>query len=192
MKDIKYIVAENLIALRKSKNLTQIDLAEQLSYSDNMVSRWERAEVTPSLETLQKISELYKIPLESLLKENVISTTKQNQRIENIRKFSIVLLLLTAVWFILTVSYVYAKTMLNKNIWTLFILGVPVSCIVLLFFNGTWNKYIYRFVVLSTFIWSGLTYLYFLFFDYNIFLIYVVGVPAQIALIIWAFIKPKA
>ena len=192
MKDIKYIVAENLIALRKSKNLTQIELAEQLSYSDNMVSRWERAEVTPSLETLQKISELYNVSLESLLKQNIITTTKQNQRIENIRKFSIVLLLLTAVWFILTVSYVYVKTMLDKNIWTLFILGVPLSCIVLLFFNGTWNKYIYRFVVLSVFIWSGLTYLYILFFDYNIFLIYIVGVPAQIALVIWAFIKPKA
>lgn len=191
MKDVKYIVAENLIALRKSKNLTQIELAEQLSYSDNMVSRWERAEVTPTLETLQKISELYNVPLESLIKENVIATTKQNQKIENIRKFSIVLLLLTAVWFIITVSFVYAKTMLDKNIWTLFVLGVPISCIVLLLFNGTWNKYIYRFVVLTVFIWSGLTYLYLLFLEYNIFLIYVVGAPAQIALVIWAFIKPK-
>lgn len=191
MKDVKYIVAENLIALRKSKNLTQIELAEQLSYSDNMVSRWERAEVTPTLETLQKISELYNVPLESLIKENIISTTKQNQRVENIRKFSIVLLLLTAVWFIITAIYAYANTILNKNIWTLFILGIPLSCIVLLLFNGSWNKYIYRFVVLTVFIWSGLTYLYLLFLEYNIFLIYVVGAPAQIALVIWAFIKPK-
>ena len=191
MKDVKYIVAENLIALRKSKNLTQIDLAEQLSYSDNMVSRWERAEVTPSLETLQKISEFYNVPLESLIKENIISTTKQNQRVENIRKFSIVLLLLTAVWFIITAIYAYANTILNKDIWTLFILGVPLSCIVLLLFNGSWNKYIYRFVVLTIFIWTALTYFYLLFIEYNIFLIYIVGAPAQIALVVWAFIKPK-
>ena len=191
MKDVKYIVADNLISLRKSKNLTQIDLAEQLSYSDNMVSRWERAEVTPSLETLQKIAEFYNVPLESLLKENIISTTKQNQRVENIRKFSIVLLLLTAVWFIITAIYAYANTILDKNIWTLFVLGVPLSCIVLLSFNGSWNKYIYRFVILTIFIWSALTYFYLLFIDYNVFLIYIVGAPAQIALVIWAFIKPK-
>ena len=44
---------------RKKNNLTQNELAEKLAYSDNMVSRWERGEITPSVETLQKISEFY-------------------------------------------------------------------------------------------------------------------------------------
>ena len=69
MKEIKEIISNNLISLRKNHNLTQNDLAEKLAYSDNMVSRWERAEITPSIETLQKISEFYNVPLASLLEE---------------------------------------------------------------------------------------------------------------------------
>ena len=71
MKDIKEIIANNLIELRKQNNLTQNDLAKKLKYSDNTISRWEHAEITPSIETLQKISEIYSIPIEDLLKENI-------------------------------------------------------------------------------------------------------------------------
>ena len=69
MKPIAEIIAENLVSLRKKHNLTQNDLAEKLKYSDNTISRWEHAEITPSIETLEKISEIYEVPLESLLKE---------------------------------------------------------------------------------------------------------------------------
>jgi transcriptional regulator, XRE family len=41
MKDVKPIIAENLAALRKSRGLTQAELAERLDYSDKAVSRWE-------------------------------------------------------------------------------------------------------------------------------------------------------
>ena len=58
MKEIKDIISNNLISLRKKHNLTQNELAEKLAYSDNMVSRWERGEITPSIETLQKIGAL--------------------------------------------------------------------------------------------------------------------------------------
>ena len=71
MKNIAEIIANNLIMLRKKHNLTQNDLAEKLKYSDNTISRWEHAEITPTIETLQKISEIYDVPLEYLLKENI-------------------------------------------------------------------------------------------------------------------------
>ena len=70
--NIRQVVANNLIALRKQKGLTQNELAKKLSYSDNMVSRWERAEISPSIETLEMISEFYEVPLEYLFKENAI------------------------------------------------------------------------------------------------------------------------
>ena len=38
--DIKTTVANNLIALRKSKGLTQADVANALNYSDKSVSKW--------------------------------------------------------------------------------------------------------------------------------------------------------
>lgn len=191
MKEIREIIANNLISLRKSKNLTQNELADKLSYSDNMVSRWERGEITPSVETLQKISEFYNIPLESLLHEHTVEEQQQDVRIQNIKKFSIILLMLTVVWFFITIAFVYSNSILHKNIWRIFILGIPISCCVMLLFNGSWNKYIYRFVILSVLVWSILVYIYLRFLSYNLFLIFLVGIPAELALVIWAFIKPK-
>ena len=41
MENIKENIKENLIMLRKSKKLTQKQLAEKFNYSDKAVSRWE-------------------------------------------------------------------------------------------------------------------------------------------------------
>lgn len=195
MKEIKEIISQNLISLRKERGLTQNELAEKLAYSDNMVSRWERGEITPSIETLQKISEYYNVSLSSLLEENSAENSakekSQEEKINNMKKFSIILSILTTVWFAITISFVYANAVLHQNIWKIFVLGVPLSCIVLLLFNGTWNKYIYRFVVSTVLLWSLLTFLYLNFLEYNLYLIFIVGVPVQLSLVIWAFIKPK-
>lgn len=191
MKDIKTIVANNLITLRKANNLTQNELAEKLAYSDNMVSRWERAEITPSLETLEKISEFYGIPITALLQDNALQEEKQENKIQDIKKFSIVLLMVTTLWLIITVAFVLANTIKHQNIWKIFVLGVPLSCAIMLLFNGTWNKYIYRFVVLTVLVWSFLAFVYLQFLEYNIFFVFLIGIPLQIALVIWAFIKPK-
>lgn len=191
MKEIREIIANNLISLRKQNNLTQNELADKLAYSDNMVSRWERAEITPSVETLQKISSFYNVPLESLLQEHTVKENLQDEKIQNIKKFSIILLMLTVVWFFIIIAFVYSNSILHKNVWLIFVLGIPISCVVLLLFNGSWNKYIYRFVVLTVLVWSILVYIYLKFLSYNLFLIFLVGIPAELALVIWAFIKPK-
>ena len=72
--------------LRKKHNLTQNDLAEKLKYSDNTISRWEHAEITPTIETLQKISEIYDVPLEYLLKENITENISKDARVEKLNK----------------------------------------------------------------------------------------------------------
>lgn len=195
MKEIKEIISNNLITLRKAHGLTQNELAEKLAYSDNMVSRWERAEITPSIETLQKISEFYAVPLASLLEEQkaeeVVNQNNQNDKINNMKKFSLILSLLTTVWFAITIAFVYVNAVSHRSVWLLFVAGVPLSCIVLLLFNGTWNKYIYRFVVSTVLLWSTLAFIYLYFLQYNLFLVFIIGVPVQLSLVIWAFIKPK-
>ena len=191
MKEIKEIISNNLITLRKSHSLTQNELAEKLAYSDNMVSRWERGEITPNIETLQKISEFYNVPLASLLEEHSDNKKTKSDKIDNMKKFSIILMLVTTVWFAITITFVYANVVLHKNLWILFVLGVPLSCGVMMLFNGTWNKYIYRFVILTVLIWSLLAFFYLYFLKYNLFLIFLVGIPVELSLVIWAFIKPK-
>ena len=65
----KAIVAKNLANYRKINNLTQLDLAEKLSYSDKAISKWERGESLPDLYTLQKIADLYGITINDLVYE---------------------------------------------------------------------------------------------------------------------------
>lgn len=189
MKDIKQIVADNLISLRKQHSLTQNDLAKKLSYSDNMVSRWERAEISPSIEVLQKISEYYKIPIESLFRENIIENKKVEKDL-SLKQFSTLLMLVISIWSLILVIFVYTNTFLNKNYWKLFVLGVPLSCLILRCFNGRWATPVYKFVLLTIINWSTLAFLYLFFIKYNIFLIFLIGIPIQLSLVINTFIKP--
>ena len=58
MEDIKNIVAKNITELRLLNNMTQMELAEKLNYSDKTISKWERAESTPDISVLVEIANL--------------------------------------------------------------------------------------------------------------------------------------
>ena len=45
---LKEILTRNLISYRKQNNLTQLQLAEKLNYSDKAISKWERGESIPA------------------------------------------------------------------------------------------------------------------------------------------------
>jgi len=56
--------------LRKDKRLSQEDLAEQLGVSRQAVSKWERGEGYPEMDTVIMISNLFGVTLDYLLKDN--------------------------------------------------------------------------------------------------------------------------
>jgi transcriptional regulator with XRE-family HTH domain len=56
---IKSIVAGNLKAARESQGKRQLDVALGLGIDPTYVSRWERAQVMPSLENLHALAEVY-------------------------------------------------------------------------------------------------------------------------------------
>ena len=188
--NIRQVVANNLISLRKQKGLTQNELAKKLAYSDNMVSRWERAEISPSIETLEKISEFYEVPIEYLFKEHALKDPKYERDV-SLKNFSALLMLVATLWFGILVVYIYASIILDKDLWRLFILGLPLSCLILMPFKGKWGTPVYRFVLETIFTWTLLTYLYLYFIEYNAFLIFIIGIPTQLSLVIKTFIKPK-
>ena len=67
MEDLKIIFAQNLIMLRKQMQLTQIELAEKINYSDKAVSKWERAGGMPDVDVLKQIADLYGVTVDTLL-----------------------------------------------------------------------------------------------------------------------------
>lgn len=61
-------IANRLVNLRKSNNLSQEALAEKLGISRQAVSKWERAEASPDTDNLILLARLYQISLDELLK----------------------------------------------------------------------------------------------------------------------------
>lgn len=60
--------AEKLIALRKGRELTQEQLAEQLNVSRQSVSKWESGQVVPEVEKLIELSKAFDVSIDYLLK----------------------------------------------------------------------------------------------------------------------------
>lgn len=64
-------LAEKLVALRKQKGLTQMDLAEKLNVSRQAVSRWEVGAAVPGTDNLKVLGELYGVSVDYLLNDDV-------------------------------------------------------------------------------------------------------------------------
>lgn len=67
MKDIRYIIADNVKLYRKRENLTQADLAERAELSLDSIKRIESGKRTMSLENFLRISDALNVSLSFLL-----------------------------------------------------------------------------------------------------------------------------
>ncbi|MBO5789845.1 MAG: helix-turn-helix transcriptional regulator, partial [Clostridia bacterium] len=106
MENIREIVRENLVRFRKEKKLTQIELAEKIGYSDKAISRWETGEVTPDVETLNSLAELYGIKIAAFFEKDAKTTDKKSKEkkakkpIKISKKFTISLISIVSVWLL--------------------------------------------------------------------------------------------
>ncbi|MFA5503094.1 MAG: helix-turn-helix transcriptional regulator [Bacilli bacterium] len=195
MEKMKEIIKENLIRLRKEKKWTQLELAEKINYSDKTISRWEKGDVTPDIETLEVLSKIYNVPFEIFfVKSEKKFRSFKIKQMEMGNKLAISLLAVLTVWIIATSSYVYLNIFNDQNQWTIFLWAIPVSCIVATIFNSIWGQLKTTFVIISVLIWSLITAVCLqILVDYSIFpwLLYIVGIPIQIATILFAFITPR-
>lgn len=190
--ELKNIIAQNITELRKREKLTQAEFAERLNYTDKAISKWERGESIPSVEVLKQIADMFGVKVDYLLEEGSFEEKKDliNPKVSNSNKITITALAVTIVWFIATLIYVYAQINLNKSLWVIFVWAVPFSSIVLGIFNYKWGKRKYFLVTNSLFIWSLLTGFFLTFLTYRIWLIFIVGIPVQILIILWQGLKP--
>lgn len=187
MKDINLVIGNNIKELRKINKMTQNDLAEKLNYSNKAVSRWESGEVIPDVQTLNNICEVFEIPIENIFKEQLpTEKVKKEYKFRMGNKMAITLLSVLLVWLIATVTYVYSRITFNDNLWQVFIWAIPLSCIISIVFNSIWGRKFFNFVLISILIWSTLTSIYLQFIEYNMWLIFFIGIPMQIGVILWS------
>lgn len=58
----------NLLALRKSKNISQEEIGRQINVSRQTISKWELDETTPEMEKLILLSEIFNVSIDELIK----------------------------------------------------------------------------------------------------------------------------
>lgn len=195
MNNVKEMLPKNLAKLRLESNMTQNEVAEKLNYTDKSVSKWERGEAIPPIDVLKDLADLYGVSLDYLVgdTENGSYDKRYTSKANNANKVIIMLLAVSLVWIVATVLFAYGIIFAKRSFWTLFVGAVPVTVIVLIVFNGIWGKRKFTFILISVLIWSLITTIYLVFLmtpaRYNLWAIFIIGIPLQVATILWSQLK---
>ena len=72
------IIARNITYLRKKMGLSQLELAEKIQYSNKNISKWEKAETTPSVFTLKRLAEIFGVSVDHLVSTLIEETDETN------------------------------------------------------------------------------------------------------------------
>lgn len=197
MEELRTIIGENLANLRKEKGLTQLELADYFNYSDKAISKWEKGDTLPDVETLYKLCDFYGVTLDYLTHEGNRKDKSQYLKQDEKRNFRndviSTAMILTMLWMILTIVYVYVYLKNDISLWIVFIWGIPGSALILAvtnkkYFKSRLNAYLSN----SLFNWSLITAVYLQVLYINAWPLFLVGIPAQIFLLLWAnFIPTK-
>ena len=197
---LKRMIGANIVAYRKRMGLTQAELAGKLNYTDKAVSKWERGDSMPDVQTLVQIAEQFGVTVNDLLVDpnalpeqtgavqqamgKVVEKTlkrKANKRI--ILGLSSIL-----VWFVALLIYVVLSSVDVPNSWLAFFYAVPADAIVLLSLRSAWRDFRWNRALISTIMWGCLLSFYMTFlilWRINIWRIFLLGVPGQAAILLW-------
>lgn len=80
-------LSEKILTLRKSRNLTQEQLAENLDVSRQTISKWESGQSLPEPDKIVALSEIFNVSTDLLLKPSEIdSLSLKTEMLENQQK----------------------------------------------------------------------------------------------------------
>lgn len=80
---MSFHIGENIRALRKSKDVTQEQLAEFLGISNAAISKWERGETYPDITLLPILAKFFNISIDELMDYDAARNQEKIQNIEN-------------------------------------------------------------------------------------------------------------
>lgn len=184
--ELRNTVAKNLAAYRKLNNLTQLELAEKLNYSDKSVSKWERGDGLPDIMVLKTIADFYGITVNDFL---LNGKPKKNRSVRR-QQILIPFLSMAVVWLVATTVYMILKMLPYEieNTYLSFIYAIPVSMIVLTIFSAKWWHQIFTLLTVSGLIWTVALSLFLSINISGIGIIWSVATVIQIIEILWFFI----
>lgn len=82
-------LGQNIMLIRKKKGLSQADLGKIIGTSGDVIGRYERGDIKPSIEVVEKIAEAFEVSIDYLVgKTNIIVDKQVIERLENITSLS--------------------------------------------------------------------------------------------------------
>ena len=206
---IKAQLGANIATFRKRSGLTQAALAERINFSDKAVSKWERGESIPDVLTLVELARVFDITVDDLLKdhnalpehigkvEQAMGKAVEKTLKRKANKRIIEMLCSILVWFVALFVFVICALWDIPKTWISFFYALPIDCIVLLCLRSAWRDFRSNRWLISGIMWGVLVSVFasaWLFAGRNIWLIFLLGIPGQAAILLWfhIFHKPIA
>ena len=140
---------QKLQELRKQKNLTQEELAEQLFVSRTAVSKWESGRGYPNIESLKTIAKFFDITIDDLLSGEELLTVSEednNQKQQHLRDIVFCLFDLSAAMLIFLPLFGQKTINIIESVSLLSLSDIP-----------TYLRMSYYITILAIIIWGILT-----------------------------------
>ena len=92
------------------------------------------------------------------------------------------------VWFVALLLFVVISSFNIPKSWLWFIYAIPANAIVLLSLRSAWRDFRWNKALISAIMWGSILSIYMsllMFFSWNIWKIFLLGIPGQIAILLW-------
>ena len=200
---LKDLIGKNIASYRKCVGLTQAGLAEKLNYSDKAVSKWERGESIPDVITLAQLADLFEVTVNELVAdpnilpegtpgnlEKAMTQVSEKALKRKANKNIILGLSSILVWFVALLAFVLLSTfpVTEKYCFLLFFYAIPANAIVALSLRSAWHDFRWNKALISAIVWGSLLSIHvslLIFLNFNLWKIYLLGIPGQIAIFLW-------
>lgn len=199
---LKTQIGANIAAFRKRAGMTQAGLAEKLNYSDKAVSKWERGESMPDVLTLVQLAEQFDISVNDLVSDpndlpgepvgiqKAMAQVSEKALHRKANKNIILGLSTTLVWFVALLIFVVMSSfeILERPSYLVFFYAIPANAVVLLSMRSAWHDFRWNRALISVIVWGTLLSIHLsllVFFGLNIWKLYLLGLPGQIAIFLW-------
>lgn len=196
MEELKMIIGENLVRLRRGVGMTQLQLADKLGYTDKAVSKWECGDAVPDVWVLTRVAQEFNVTVDYLLSPHKEPTEETVQRMPR-RRAIITILAALLVWLIATVAFVVSSIAAPalEHMWLLFIYAIPISALVIFILSCVWGHLIPHYIFLSVMLWGAILSVFLSFTIFlplrSIWMVFLIGIPGQTIIVLWPAITRR-
>lgn len=191
--NFKLVVAQNIFYLRTQNQMTQLELAKKLNYSDKAISKWERGDGIPDAYVLKKMSELFGVTVDYILTEHNEQERKVDTNTAQRAKAMLANVIMISIATVALLVFVILAIATKIYHWQIFIYTIPAIIIVGIVFSFILKNKIMGIISVSALMWSILLVVYFALWSfrnsYATWMILLIGIPAQVIVLLSFKIK---